>query len=58
MKINSTTFQESFISSICFAFFFSYVCDSSLAQTLSVRGAGEIDGQEGCRNGETVAAVI
>lgn len=41
-----------------YAFFFPYVCDSSLAQAPSVRGAGEMDGWEGCMDGETVAAVM
>lgn len=58
VKINSATFQESFISSICLYIFFPYVCDSSLALAPSMSGAGEIDDWEGCRNGETVATVM
>lgn len=44
--------------SYVYAFFFPCVCDSSLAQAPSVRGAGEMDGWEGCIDGETVAAVM
>ena len=58
VKINSATFQESFISSICLYIFFPYVCDSSLALAPSMSGFVEIDDWEGCRNGETVATVM
>lgn len=58
VKINSATFQESFISSICLYIFFPYVCDSSLALAPSMSGAGEINDLEGCRNSETVATVM
>lgn len=39
-------------------FSFPYVCDSLLAEASSVSGAGEIDGWEDCRSGETIAAMM